>query len=283
MKKFLISGLTAIVLMTSVSFASNKIAIRINNQKIDAQAFVDKNNRTLVPLRFIADNLSATTDWNQQNKTATVTQGDKVITLCIPCKKLTINGEETSTDSYGLIQNNRIYVPLRLIAQAFGANVGYKKRVVDINTDGSTPSPMPNPNPPKEEKPAATGTGKMKQLDMSILPEEARIWREGDPLYDGVGLNWNVRLVEDIGDSEGFGLTYNDNNAIAAYVVTTDGEWIISYVRLDTSAMFIGNYSGIEIDKVLFSGVEEYKKDNKTDRRTVHYLVDIPNVKVVKK
>lgn len=108
MKKILISVLTAIVLMTSFALASNKITIRVNNQKIDAQAFVDKNNRTLVPLRFIADNLSATTDWNQQNKTATVTQGDKVITLCIPCKKLTINGEETSTDSYGLIQNNRI-------------------------------------------------------------------------------------------------------------------------------------------------------------------------------
>lgn len=281
MKKFLISGLTAIVLMTSVALASNKITIRVNNQKIDAQAFVDKNNRTLVPLRFIADNLSATTDWNQQTKTATVTQGDKVITLCIPCKKLTINGEETSTDSYGLIQNNRIYVPLRLIAQAFGANVGYKKGVVDINTDGS----MPNPNPPKEEELPIPDSSKMKKLDPSILPPEAtKFRREGTPLYDGAGWNWNVQQPShEKSNHEIFVLTYTKSRARLYFIVTTDGKWIMASPSYNEAAFFFGDYVGIEIDKVLFTGSEEEKKGNITYINPVEYLVDIPNIKIEKR
>ena len=83
--------------LSSVSYGENKInMVTLNiggkNQKVrevsvlmDGQPIVSDipsfiyNDRTLVPIRFVADGLGAKTEWNQENKTVTITLNGKKI------------------------------------------------------------------------------------------------------------------------------------------------------------------------------------------------------------
>lgn len=138
MKKIILflSVLLTIAFFTTFSMA-NDINIKINGKNIDlkdASVFVDKSNRTLVPIRFIADNLGEKISWNAVNKIVTVQKGSKKLEINLSRNKITIDGQDIKTDSYGQIRNNRVYVPLRLIAEFFGASVNYANKEVIIDT-----------------------------------------------------------------------------------------------------------------------------------------------------
>ena len=62
----------------------------------DAQPFVDKRDRTLVPLRFISEMLACDVDWDKDTKTVTITSpGDAVR---FPEPKLTVHYPESEYD-----------------------------------------------------------------------------------------------------------------------------------------------------------------------------------------
>lgn len=68
MKK-IFSFLAVLTMLVSVlsglSYAESRIEIKVNDQLVqtDAEAFIE-NNRTLVPIRFVAEKLGAKVDWN---------------------------------------------------------------------------------------------------------------------------------------------------------------------------------------------------------------------------
>ncbi len=271
MKKLLTLLLTAIVLSTSIAMANTKITVKVNGSVIDlkdAPAFVDKSNRTLVPIRFIADNLGADTDWNQLSQTATVKKDGKTIEICIPCKKVKIDGQEIGTDSYGQLKNSRTYVPLRLIAEAFGAQVGYSNGVVTIDTANSN-----NPyNPDEYVMPDVSKMNvldKTKELQFSkMIPSD----RDGftGKLYDGANWDWNVQLIKEGVGTDGFAIKHTTSKAGALYVILTDGTWARANFPYPSGAAFFGNHVGKTIDKVLFLGGGEF------------FLVDIEDIKIEK-
>lgn len=89
------------------------------------------NDRTLVPVRFIIENLGAEVAWNQERKEATVTTEDKVIVLKIDSPKVLVNGKEhTLPDNVpakliGYEDNFRTMVPLRFVVEQLGMEVGW--------------------------------------------------------------------------------------------------------------------------------------------------------------
>lgn len=93
---------------------------------LDSAPYVDPNtNRTLVPLRFIAETFGATVNWDEGSKTVTITLNHKEIKLQIGNSTAYINGEEETLDQPPVIINSRTMVPLRFIAEAFGATVDW--------------------------------------------------------------------------------------------------------------------------------------------------------------
>ena len=74
------------------------------------------NNRTMVPIRVIAETLGAEVEWLVAENTVTIEQEDKVINLVI--------GELLpSLDTTATIINGRTMVPLRYISENLGATV----------------------------------------------------------------------------------------------------------------------------------------------------------------
>jgi hypothetical protein len=101
----------------------------------DAQPYI-KDNRTLVPIRFIVEQLGAQVGWDEKTKQVTIEKDDKKIILKIGSKEVLINNSKVTLDVPAEIKDERTMVPLRFISEAFGAQVGWDEtnRVVTITT-----------------------------------------------------------------------------------------------------------------------------------------------------
>jgi len=81
------------------------------------------NNRTMVPLRGIFEELGASIKWDQSTATITATKGDTVVILTIGDTSPTVNGQVVSIDQPAILSRNRTLVPLRFVAESLGVNV----------------------------------------------------------------------------------------------------------------------------------------------------------------
>lgn len=91
------------------------------------------DNRTMLPIRIIAENLGATVDWNADNQTATITGNGVEIKIALGDKMAYVNGEPLSLDVAAFAQNDRIYLPVRFVSEFLGAKVewfGKEQKVV---------------------------------------------------------------------------------------------------------------------------------------------------------
>ncbi len=88
-----------------------------------------KNNRTMLPARFVAESLGAQVTWNDTERTVYIkglnlkTMMPLEIKLTIGSNKALVNGTVYELDSPVFIENDRTYTPLRFIAEMLGAEV----------------------------------------------------------------------------------------------------------------------------------------------------------------
>lgn len=87
------------------------------------------NDRTMLPARFVAENLGAEVEWDVEKRLVTVTgkslKTGEEVTILITIGKETaiVNGKELKLDSPAFIENDRTYTPVRFIAEELGASV----------------------------------------------------------------------------------------------------------------------------------------------------------------
>ncbi len=89
-------------------------------KELDAAPII-RQDRTMLPVRFVAENLGAEVAWDGATSTATLTCGDIEIKITIGATTATINGEEKPLDAPAFIENSRTYLPVRFVAEALGA------------------------------------------------------------------------------------------------------------------------------------------------------------------
>lgn len=108
---------------------SNKnISVTLNGETLtfDVQPqLID--NRTMVPLRKIFETMGAVVDWNNDTQTVTATKGDEKVVATINSKNVYINGEIKTLDVPPMVIDDRTLVPVRFVAEAFGANVDWNE------------------------------------------------------------------------------------------------------------------------------------------------------------
>ncbi|RDV84214.1 copper amine oxidase N-terminal domain-containing protein [Ammonifex thiophilus] len=103
--------------VTPVSPAN--VILKLNGQLFftEPPAFIDQNNRTMVPARALMEALGCQVDWNPVNREVTVTKGDKVIKMYIDQSAYSVNGVTKKMDTAPIIVGDRTFVPLRFVAQ----------------------------------------------------------------------------------------------------------------------------------------------------------------------
>lgn len=125
--------LALILIITSSPTYAADIQIKVDGVTITSDVKPEnKNNRTMVPLRVISENLGATVNWSDSQ--VTLTKNDMKVILKLNSNKVMKNGKEELLDVKPYMKNNRTFVPMRFIAETFGNNVQYKNGVVTIDT-----------------------------------------------------------------------------------------------------------------------------------------------------
>lgn len=80
-------------------------------------------NRTIVPIRFVAEALGYAVTWDAGSRTVTLTKGASAMQLQIDSTSATVNGASKTLDAAARIEKDRTFVPLRFVAENFGASV----------------------------------------------------------------------------------------------------------------------------------------------------------------
>ncbi|MEA4893986.1 MAG: copper amine oxidase N-terminal domain-containing protein [Oscillospiraceae bacterium] len=76
----------------SGTIGSDVLTVKYNGEAVvfpDAQPFIDENNRTLIPVRFVAETMGADVSWVQETQTAVIEQNG--ITIVVPIGSDTIS------------------------------------------------------------------------------------------------------------------------------------------------------------------------------------------------
>jgi glycine cleavage system H lipoate-binding protein len=139
-KKFVLVGLTCTIISTSAIFAltdnfnlNKAIRLQINNEWVDAENLYIENDRTMVPLDGIIEELGLKAQSDLATNKVKIHDDDLIINLTIGNNIVAvvkiIRGEiieETyNLDAAPKIINNQIFVPIRFIAETFGMQVSW--------------------------------------------------------------------------------------------------------------------------------------------------------------
>ncbi|MCD7855463.1 MAG: copper amine oxidase N-terminal domain-containing protein [Clostridiales bacterium] len=126
------------------SFADDPVYVTINGTQVtylstDAQPMI-YNSRAMVPIRTTAEALGLTVDWDKDTETATFTSADgsRVIKHTMRSNIIYVNGTPSSFDTSSIVVSNRILVPIRMLAEAMGADVSWdnpSRTVIILTTD----------------------------------------------------------------------------------------------------------------------------------------------------
>jgi len=136
MKKLCSVALAAALVMGCMPFTAFAADISVTAKGAaveftDAKPYINSDNRTLVPLRTIAEALDLEVTWDDATKSATFADkaGTKKTVFTIGENKYTVVEGETSKevemDTAAVITNDRTYAPARYLAEAYGYNVSW--------------------------------------------------------------------------------------------------------------------------------------------------------------
>jgi hypothetical protein len=115
-------------------FDPDPILVKVNGQGLYFdQPSVTINGRTMVPLRKIFESMGIEITWEPSNSTITASKGNTKAELTIDNQVATINGQPQKLDSAPVIINGRTLVPVRFVAEAFGAKVGWEQETKTVS------------------------------------------------------------------------------------------------------------------------------------------------------
>ncbi len=167
MKRILVFLLILIVFTTLLCpavLAAANVFVAVDGSLVkwtDAEPFIDENNRTLCPLRAVAEALGLNVDWDPVERVAIFSRvvergsGDEwqkyTFSMYFPIDSSTVTCEELFEDAFAtdepvtwelemdtaaIIRNDRTYAPVRYLAETFGFEVGWDAptRTVLIHT-----------------------------------------------------------------------------------------------------------------------------------------------------
>ena len=95
-------------------------------KKLDTPPFL-RDDRTFVPVRFLAESLGAEVFWEDETRTAVFVKDGTTVRLTVGTSTAYVNAEPRTLDATVFLENDRTDAPLRFVAEALGAAVEYKE------------------------------------------------------------------------------------------------------------------------------------------------------------
>ncbi|ERT64482.1 stalk domain-containing protein [Peptoniphilus sp. BV3AC2] len=123
-------------MVTKLVIGSKKLVVTVDGvQKevaMDVEPFIS-NNRTMLPIRFVAEALGFKVEWDDPTRTVILTDKDTVVKIPVDTNQIIVNGTVFESDVKPILKSNRTMLPIANIARALGLVDGK-----DIIWDGTT-------------------------------------------------------------------------------------------------------------------------------------------------
>lgn len=150
----------------------NPVAVSLDN-KIIGQGYISENGSTMLPLRILSETLNYKVEWDNKEQEASISKDGKYIKLTVGYHNAKVNDGYIQLASVPEMKDNTVYVPLRVVSDALGLQVGYVNRTAYISTSNE-PIKLPTANKqiPLKEVPSlliSNGYEKFWADDMSYL------------------------------------------------------------------------------------------------------------------
>lgn len=139
-KKLLICIAISTMFLSKNIYAYEKkiITINVNNmlQPINSN-IINKNGYILIPFRDLFEILDANVDWNNVKRTITAKKDDKILTINVDTNSATLNDKTLNMPISVEIIEDKTYVPLRFVCEAFNMEVNWdsSKQNISIKTE----------------------------------------------------------------------------------------------------------------------------------------------------
>lgn len=142
-KKIVLMAMAGMLTFGSYSsmevMAAKPIRLVVDGKDITALSSpIIENDRTLVPIRFVSEELGARVTWNNDERTVLVEKGQDAVLLRIGSNLVEYNNGTNYqvSDVAPKIYNDRTFVPLRLVSNALNIGIAWNdaERIVDIDS-----------------------------------------------------------------------------------------------------------------------------------------------------
>ncbi|CAK4845529.1 unnamed protein product [Aphanomyces euteiches] len=104
-------------------------------ESTSAKPFVDPASAsTLLPVRFVSENLETKVEWDSKTQTAVLTNYDSSIRIeiLIGATTMKVNDKIVDLPVAARIVDGKTYLPLRALCEALGKQITYNKGVIVI-------------------------------------------------------------------------------------------------------------------------------------------------------
>lgn len=126
---------------SSVSVTIDGVPVAFNDST--GYPFVDSANRTQVPLRAAMEAYGCKVDWiNAPTYSMIYVSKDGThVSLIIGSKYIKVNGKDIPIDTAAIIKNNRTYLPIRAVLEAFKSTVTWNQQTQTVSI--TSPKELP--------------------------------------------------------------------------------------------------------------------------------------------
>ena len=112
------------VVITIGSKIMERITNGINDKiMMDIAPFIEEN-RTMLPIRFVAEALGFKVEWVNETKTVVLTNRDNVVKIPVDTNQIIVNGKVYESDVKPVLKDNRTMLPIANIARVLGLKDG---------------------------------------------------------------------------------------------------------------------------------------------------------------
>ena len=103
----------------------NTVAYVVLNDSILSfdQPPVIEEGRTLVPMRFLFEQMGANVEWNEETKSARATLNNKAVTFAIDDNEAEVDSQPVTMDVPARLINGKTMVPLRFLSERLGYTI----------------------------------------------------------------------------------------------------------------------------------------------------------------
>lgn len=190
----LVIVLILLPIQSEAKVLTNTVSVSLDN-KIIGQGYLSDKGGTMIPLRILSENLKYSVTWDHKEQTATIKKEDKYIKFIVDYHNAKNNEGYIQLSSKPEMRNNAVYVPLKVVAETLGLQIGYANRIAFISTSN---------------KPIILPTA-IKQIALSEIP--SLLLGNGYERFGGDSISYMRRIIGKDGKPYQISLAQVDEDA----------------------------------------------------------------------